>query len=449
MLKQAVFQQINSVLGPLEMDRFASRLTKQLPRFYSWRPDPEAEATDAFMQDWAACRGFANPPWCLIHRCLTKLKKQVARIVLITPLWKTQPWYPLVLELLEDFPRRIPHQSDLVAMPQGQEFLMQQRVPQLVAWPIRQSYSSRGFSSQASDLMLASWRDKTNSNYSSSFSRWCSWCQPRGRDPLSGPIDDVVNFLADLFSQGYQYQSLNAYRSAISSTHENIDGVSVGNHPAVTRLLKGVFHTRPPQPRYASFWDVGVVIQHIKILGPNKDLSLKQLTMKTVMLLALTRPSRSADLSKLDIQMRSFTSNGVVFRPLHLAKQSRSSRPIADFFFPSFPEDSLICPMVTLKAYEERTIGFRANLPEDSRSRLFLSWIGKHDPVSSCTIARWLKCFMKEAGIDISIFKAHSVRGASCSSAVGAGVTTKDILDKGGPILIFADTFDTEYNDYN
>ena len=36
---------------------------------------------------------------------------------------------------------------------------------------------------------------------------------------------------------------------------------------------------------------------------------------------------------------------------------------------------------------------------------------------------------MKEAGIDISIFKAHSVRGASCSSAVGAGVTTKDILD--------------------
>ena len=85
---------------------------------------------------------------------------------------------------------------------------------------LRQSYSSQGFSSQASDLMLASWRDKTNSNYSSSFSRWCSWCQLRGRDPLSGPIDDVVNFLADLFSQGYQYQSLNAYRSALSSTHE-------------------------------------------------------------------------------------------------------------------------------------------------------------------------------------------------------------------------------------
>ena len=139
---------------------------------------------------------------------------------------------------------------------------------------LRQSYSSQGFSLQASDLMLASWRDKTNSNYGSSFSKWSSWCQQRGRDPLSGPIEDVVNFLAGLYSEGY-HQSLNAYCSAISYTHENVDGVSLGSHPAVTRLLKGVFHSRPLQPRYASFWNVGVVIQHIKKLGPSKDLSLK------------------------------------------------------------------------------------------------------------------------------------------------------------------------------
>ena len=180
----------------------------------------------------------------------------------------------------------------------------------------------------------------------------------------------------------------------------------MGNHPTVTRLLQGVFNSRPPQPRYAAFWDVGVVIQHIKGLGANKDLSLKQLTMKTAMLLALARPSRSADLSKLNLQMRSFKSNGVVFRPVHLAKQSRSSKPIADFFFPSFAEDHTICPMMTLRA---RTESFRANLPLDSRFQLFLSFIGQHSPVSSSTIARWLKCFMAEAGIDISIFKAHSV----------------------------------------
>ena len=147
------------------------------------------------------------------------------------------------------------------------------------------------------------------------------------------------------------------------------------------------------------------------------------------MLLALTRPMRSADLSKMNLQMRLFKLNGVVFRPVHLAKQSRLSKPIADFFFPSFAEDHTICAMVTLRAYEERTESFRAKLPVESRSQLFLSIIGQYTPVSSCTIARWLKGFMANAEIDISIFKARSIRGASCSSAVGAGVVTKDILD--------------------
>ena len=36
---------------------------------------------------------------------------------------------------------------------------------------------------------------------------------------------------------------------------------------------------------------------------------------------------------------------------------------------------------------------------------------------------------MSEAGIDIGIFKPHSVRGATCSKAAGAGVTTKQILE--------------------
>ena len=72
--------------GATRIDLFASRLTKQIPQFYSWRPDPEAQGTDAFNQDWLKMRGFANPLWCLIGRCLSQVKRLVARIVIITPL---------------------------------------------------------------------------------------------------------------------------------------------------------------------------------------------------------------------------------------------------------------------------------------------------------------------------------------------------------------------------
>ena len=78
MLNQSVFHCINSVMGLLEMDLFVSCLARQLSCFYSWSPDPEAEVMGTFIQNWATYLGFANPPWCLIHCCLTKLKKQAA-----------------------------------------------------------------------------------------------------------------------------------------------------------------------------------------------------------------------------------------------------------------------------------------------------------------------------------------------------------------------------------
>ena len=51
-----------------------------------------------------------------------------------------------------------------------------------------------------------------------------------------------------------------------------------------------------------------------------------------VMLLALSRPSRSADLANLDIRFRNYTPEGVVFTPSALTKQSRAQKPVADFF---------------------------------------------------------------------------------------------------------------------
>ena len=64
----------------------------------------------------------------------------------------------------------------------------------------------------------------------------------------------------------------------------------MGSHPAIIHLLKRVFHSRPPHQG-------GMIIRHIKKLGPNEKLNT--LILKTAMLLVLTRSSHSADLSKL------------------------------------------------------------------------------------------------------------------------------------------------------
>lgn len=94
-------------------------------------------------------------------------------------------------------------------------------------------------------------------------------------------------------------------------------------------------NARPPQPRYTATWDVKNIA--IERKGDNAQLSLKDLTLKTAMLLALTRPSRSADLHSLDIAyLRTYNPEGICFIPTKLAKQKKAGKVAQTFFFPRF-----------------------------------------------------------------------------------------------------------------
>ena len=292
---------------------------------------------------------------------------------------------------------------------------------------LRHRFRDKSISEEGTELLLASWRQKSAQSYDSLFRKWVCWCVQRNSDPVSGPINEVINFLAYLFKEGYQYHSLNAYRSAISSVHDRVDGYEIGQHPLVSRLLKGVFNSRPPQPRYEATWDVKIVLIWMENLRENADLSLQDLTIKLIMLLSLTRPARSSDLANLDIRYRKYLPEGVTFQPVSLAKQTRQNKPRADFFFPKFPHNPRLCPVQTLQAYERRTKELRGE-STDGQQRLFLATVKPHKAVAPTTIARWLRMVLDKAGIDSSIFEAHSMRGASTSAAARAGITTADIM---------------------
>ena len=259
------------------------------------------------------------------------------------------------------------------------------------------------------------------------FQKWIGWCKERNTDPISGPVSEVANFLADLYEKGYQQRSINAYRSAIASAHDRVDGVSVGQHPTVSRLMAGVANLRPPRPRYTSTWDVNKVLDYIKGKGKNEDLSLKDLTLKTVMLLALTRPSRSADLRSLHINLLRSSPEGIFFLPLGPAKQTKVGKMAQEYFFPKFEENKLLCPVEAVTSYIVKTTSLRIREGKPT-NQLLIACIKPHHPVTSSTIARWLKTMLEQAGIDTTLFKAHSTRGASVSAAALSGLTTNDIL---------------------
>ena len=94
------------------------------------------------------------------------------------------------------------------------------------------------------------------------------------------------------------------------------------------------------------------------------------------MLAVLTKPSQSTDLSLIDIVTRQYTPDGVTFCLVALLNNLGK----ASFFFPpTFPTNSQLCPVITLRAYEERTESLR-----NGETKLFLGLIKVH---KFCTVA--------------------------------------------------------------
>ena len=163
-------------------------------------------------QDWSMTKGFANPPWALVGQVLAQFRAQHAQVVLVAPVWKIQPWYSNLLHMLVDHLRLL-HHSPLISNPGSSSNRTTPTASRMAYF--REKYAREQLSEEATKP----WRTKTNKSYDSLFNKWSHWCSERGSDPISGPIGEVVSCLAYLFKKGYQYQSLNAYRSAISSTH--------------------------------------------------------------------------------------------------------------------------------------------------------------------------------------------------------------------------------------
>ena len=163
----------------------------------------------------------------------------------------------------------------------------------------------------------------------------------------------------DQFQAGEQYRTINTHRSAISMTHMEVDGVRVGQHPLVSRLLKGVFNSIPPAPRFAGTWDVSTVLGFLEGYPDNEELSFQALSHKLAMLMALSNADRCSDLAALDLNHRSYQTNGVKFVIPGLTKSRRNGPPI-EAFYPSFQGSPKLCPVRALREYEARSHEMRS-----------------------------------------------------------------------------------------
>ena len=87
-------------------------------------------------------------------------------------------------------------------------------------------------------------------------------------------------------------------------------------------------------------------------------------------------------------------------------------------------KDPAICPYTALEFYLRRTKHIR------TMHQVFIITTGT-TAASSCTLACWATKTLKEAGIDVSLFKPHSIRSAASSAAYQKHIPLDKILEMG------------------
>ncbi|OXA45296.1 putative enzymatic polyprotein [Folsomia candida] len=404
-LSSKAFNKMTTKFGSPSIDLFATLQNAKCSIYVSWKPDPFASNIDAFTLSWTDLNFYAFPPFSMILRVLRKIKTDQATGLVVVTHWECQPWFPLFKSMLIS-PSFVPF-----TFTDGRSL-------------VREALKSRGLDDSA-DTIINSLSNSTWKQYESSLRCWSKFTNQRQLSIFITSPEVVASFLTEML-KSVGYSSINTARSALSLLATNSEFENIGSNPVVKRVIKGVAKMKPPKPRYDVIWDATTVTEYLKTLWPHDQLSISALTEKCVTLLALCTAQRCQTLSKIKISEVKVGHNQI---DIFLTDQVKTSGPgkfQPHLILPKFEDHEYWCIMTCVRDYISRTQEIRTG------DELFVGLSKPHRPVGSQTIGRWIKNTLSNSGVDVTLFKAHSVRHASTSKALSNGTNIEEIRSSAG-----------------
>ena len=266
-------------------------------------------------------------------------------------------------------------------------------------------------------------------------------------DPCGCDINHILEYLQTLVTHELAYQTIKGYAAAISAYHVGLDGTKVFSVPLMRTYLEGVKRLRPVVIQRSPPWELSVVLDALTgpPFEPLAQVSLKFLSIKTALLLALVSTKRSGELGAWSVQKECMRIHGDLSRavlypnpsfvPKIMKAEYMARKMVLEAFYPdpvTKVEKRLhkLCPVRALDIYVTRTA------PSRKDQQLFVGYgvpkIGQK--VSSQTVAKWMCAGITLAyeGAGMTLpgkVKGHSTRAIGASAALFKGVAVGDICD--------------------
>ncbi len=287
--------------------------------------------------------------------------------------------------------------------------------------------------------------------YALKWGVFVKWCHQAHIDPVVCTVLDVLSFLQYRLDSGSLPSTLKVYVAAIASFRSPQGGQSIGRNPMVVSFLKGARRLHPPRPPSVPPWDLEVVLRALSQppFEPLSSVGLKELSLKTALLLALASAKRIGDLHAFSVDSDCIRFGpgdcSVTLRPRmgYVPKSLSTPFKIQTVSLSALSSESAasseadaqtsVCPVRALRIYIDRSASFRQS------NQLFVCYGGcaRGRAVSKQRLSHWIVDAITAAytnqGLECPLhIRGHSTRAMASSWAWSRGMSIQDICVAAG-----------------
>ncbi len=263
--------------------------------------------------------------------------------------WPSQTWFSELTPLLYRPPWEIPIRRDLLSQ---QDLASSAGALEVVGMAHTGPRAViDGLPAEVQETIASARAPATRKLYSSKWGVFESWCLTRAIDPVNCRVGPVLEFLQERLTAGAAATTLRVYVAAIAAQRE-LDEIPLGRHRLVSAFMRGARRLRPVRPTAVPSWDLSVVLEGLVTapFEPLESASDRILTLKVVLLLALTSLKRVGDL-----QAFSVSETCMDFAP-GLVKVTLRPRP---GYIPKVLSTSFRSQVVTLHSFHPPSLCFK------------------------------------------------------------------------------------------
>ncbi len=301
------------------------------------------------------------------------------------------------------------------------------------------------------DTLTEARAPSTRRLYALKWGVFVKWCHQAHIDPVVCTVLDVLSFLQYRLDSGSLPSTLKVYVAAIAAFRSPQGGQSIGRDPMVVSFLKGARRLHPPRPPSVPPWDLEVVLRALSQppFEPLSSVGLKELSLKTALLLALASAKRIGDLHAFSVDSDCIRFGpgdcSITLRPRmgYVPKSLSTPFKIQTVSLSALSSESAasseadaqtsVCPVRALRIYIDRSASFRQS------NQLFVCYGGcaRGRAVSKQRLSHWIVDAITAAytnqGLECPLhIRGHSTRAMASSWAWSRGMSIQDICVAAG-----------------